>query len=270
MGQHELSVVRACRAVGLARSAYYRSAVDWMERDREVIDALRDLVECHPRRGFWKYFKQLRLEGRAWNHKRVYRVYREMKLNHRRRTKRRLPTRTPQPLWTPDRPNVVWSADFMSDALYHGRRFRTFNVLDDHNREALAIEIDTSINAKRLIRVFEQLKQWRGLPDVLRVDNGPEFLAQDFAEWAKEQGMLIDYIEPGEPNQNAYIERFNRTYRDEVLELYLFASLEQVREITERWQIDYNERRPHDALDDLPPIEYAQRRAGNSSSELSS
>ena len=262
---HELAVVRACRSVGLSKSAYYETPIDWVSRDRELIEALRSLADSHPRRGFWKYYKMLRRAGRAWNHKRLYRVYCEMKLNHRRRAKQRVPVRDPQPLWVPDRPNVVWSADFMSDALYHGRRFRTFNVLDDHNREAVAIEIDTSLTAPRIIRVFEQLKSWRGLPDVLRVDNGPETMAHEFVDWAKGNGMMIQYIEPGEPNQNAYIERFNRTYRDEVLDLYLFETLEQVREITHRWLIDYNEHRPHDSLGDLTPIEYAETAKSSSS-----
>ena len=262
---HELAVVRACRSVGLSKSAYYELPIDWVSRDRELIEALRSLADSHPRRGFWKYYKMLRRAGRTWNHKRLYRVYCEMKLNHRRRAKQRIPVREPQPLWVPDRANVVWSADFMSDALYHGRRFRTFNVLDDHNREAVAIEVDTSITAPRVIRVFEQLKAWRGLPDVLRVDNGPETMAHEFVDWAKANGMLIQYIEPGEPNQNAYIERFNRTYRDEVLDLYLFETLEQVREITHRWLIDYNEHRPHDSLGDLTPIEYAETARSSSS-----
>lgn len=269
MGTHDLSIARACRGIGMSRSTYYETPIDWLSRDGEVIEALRSMADRYPRRGFWKYFKQLRREGRGWNHKRVYRVYCELKLNHRRRAKRRVPTREPQPLWVPDRPDVVWSADFMSDTLYRGRRFRTFNVIDDHNREALAIEIDTSITAPRLIRVFEQLKSWRGLPDMLRVDNGPELLAQEFVDWAKRHGMMIDYIEPGEPNQNAYIERFNRTYREEVLDLYLFDTLEQVREITHWWLIDYNENRPHDSLGDQPPIEYAETRAGNSTFEVS-
>lgn len=259
MGTHELAVTRACRGVGLSRSAYYEAPIDWLSRDREIIEALQVLVDRHPRRGFWKYYKQLRRSGQDWNHKRVYRVYCAMKLNHRRRAKQRVPVRDPQPLYVPDRINVVWSADFMSDALYRGRGFRTFNVIDDHNREGLAIEIDTSITAPRLIRVFEQLAAWRGLPDVLRVDNGPEFMAHDFVEWATAHGIMIDYIQPGEPNQNAYIERFNRTYREEVLDLYLFETLEQVREITHRWLIDYNEHRPHDSLGDLPPVEFAAR-----------
>lgn len=117
-----MPVRRACAAVGLARSSYYEPRVDWLSRDREVIEALQSLADQYPRRGFWKYHKMLRRSGRSWNHKRVYRVYCELKLNHRRRAKRRIPVRQPRPLWIPDRPNVVWSADFMSDALYHGRR----------------------------------------------------------------------------------------------------------------------------------------------------
>ena len=139
------------------------------------------------------------------------------------------------PLFTPVRPNHVWSADFMSDGLYDGTRFRTFNVLDDFNREALAIEIDTSLPSARLVRVFEQLKEERGLPDVLRTDNGPEFLGAVFVDWCKHHGIFIDYIEPGEPNQNAYIERFNRSYRTEVLDTWLFRNLDEVKEIS--WEI---------------------------------
>ena len=157
----------------------------------------------------------------------------------------------------------------MSDALYRGPRFRTFNVIDDHHREALAIEIDTSLRAQRVLRVFERLKVERGLPDVLRVDNGPEFLSHEFKDWMKENGVLIQYIQPGKPNQNAFIERFNRSYRHEVLDLYLFRNLSEVREITADWLIQYNEQRPHDALGGLPPCEYLTKNQENSNYELS-
>jgi putative transposase len=157
----------------------------------------------------------------------------------------------------------------MSDTLYHGTCFRTFNVIDDHNREALAIEIDTSLRAARLVRVFERLKAERGLPDVLRVDNGPEFLSQALVAWCHANGVLIHHIQPGKPNQNACIERFNRTYRNEVLNLYLFHHLDEVREITSRWLIEYNELRPHDAPGGLPPCVYVTRNAENSTLELS-
>ena len=165
-------------------------------------------------------------------------------------------------------PNEVWSADFMSDALYAGPRFRTFNVLDDFNRESLAIEIDTSLTSKRLVRVFDQLKQERGLPHMLRTDNGPEFLGQIFTEWCEDNGVMIDYIEPGKPNQNAYIERFNRTYRTEVLDVWLFRNLDEVREITWNWMLEYNEERDHDSLDGMTPAE-ALENARVSTFELS-
>jgi len=219
--------------------------------------------------GFWKCFGTIRRQGHPWNHKRVYRIYRKLNLNKKRRPRKRLPKRLRQPLLVPQQPNQVWSADFMSDGLYGGRRFRTFNIIDDFNRECLAVEVDTSITGRRLIRVFERLRSERGLPDVLRVDNGPEFLSGDFVSWAESAGMMIRYIQPGEPNQNAYIERFNRTYRDEVLSLYLFRNLAEVREITYWWMIDYNESRPHDSLDDMTPVEVMERYNGNSILKLS-
>jgi len=157
----------------------------------------------------------------------------------------------------------------MSDSLYGGNRFRTFNVIDDFNRECLAVEIDTSITGRRLIRIFERLRHERGLPDILRVDNGPEFLSSDFVTWAESAGMFIQYIQPGEPNQNAYIERFNRTYREEVLNLYLFRSLAEVKEITYWWILGYNEERPHDSLEHMTPCEVMQRYTGNSNFKLS-
>ena len=250
-----LSISRACAIVGLTRAAWYRPPIDWVVRDRPVIEAFSALSEKKPGLGFGKLFSRLRRQGHRWNHKRVYRVYCALKLNLRRKAKKRIPTRDPQPLVVPLRPNQMWSADFVSDALYAGTRFRTFNVLDDFNREILAIEIDTSLTSERLIRVFEQLKQERGLPDMLRTDNGPEFLGQVFTEWCERNGMIIDYIEPGKPNQNAYIERFNRTYRTEVLDVWLFRNLDDVREITWKWMLEYNEERDHDSLDGMTPAE---------------
>src|SRR6185437_8570563 len=155
-----------------------------------------------------------------------------LKLNLPRRTRRRLPQRERQPLGTASCANALWSMDFMSDTLYGGRRFRTFNVLDEGVREGLAIEIDTSLRAERVIRVLEQLKEWRGLPSAIRCDNGPEYTAQPLQDWCAAQGVELRYIQPGKPNQNAYVERFNKTYRTEVLDAYVFDDLEQVREIT--------------------------------------
>lgn len=235
----------------------------WTVRDAEVIAALAELVESRPSRGFWMCRKQLRRQGRPWNHKRIYRVYTRMKLNLRRAAKRRLPKRERVPLYVPRLPDRVWSADFMSDALICGRRFRLFNVVDDFNREALHVEVDTSITSERLVRVFEQLRRTRGLPQVLRTDNGPEFLGEAFTQWAKTAGMAIRYIQPGKPNQNAYIERFNRTLRNELLDQHLFLRLDDVREAAYWWMLEYNEERPHHSLGDLTPIEFAIRARGS-------
>ncbi len=248
-----LPVRRSCRCVGLSHGAYYRAPMNCMVRDAAVIEALNELVDAHPRWGFWKYVDRLRALGHRWNHKRIHRVYCGLGLNQPRRTRRKLPEREREPLLVPAQLDQVRSADVMSDVLYHGTRFRTFNVIDDHNREALAIEIDTSLRAPRVVRVLERLKEQRGVPDVIRVDNGPEFLSEAFTDWCRTNGVLIQYIQPGKPNQNAYIERFNRTYRNEVLNLYLFRSLNEVREITSRWIDEYNDLRPHDALGGLPP-----------------
>jgi len=253
--QHQMSIRRACASVGLARAAWYRPLVDWMERDKAIIDALGSLAEKKPGLGFWKLYARLRRQGHRWNHKRLHRVYCRLKLNRRRRTKRRVPTRDPLPLMVPEQPNRVWSADFMSDALYNGVRFRTFNVIDDFNREVLSIEIDTSLPSARLARVFDQLELERGLPDVLRVDNGPEFLGSTFVDWCERHGVLIDYIEPGKPNQNAFIERFNRTFRTEVLDTWLFRNLDEIRQLTWAWMLEYNEERDHDSLGGLTPAE---------------
>ena len=255
--------------MGLSRSAWYREPSHWTVRDAEVIAALASLVEGRPSRGFWKCRKLLRRQGRPWNYKRIYRVYKLMKLHLRRRAKQRLPKRIRVPLYVPALPDTVWSADFVSDALADGRRFRTFNVVDDFNREAVHIEVDTSITSPRLVRVFEALQRERGLPQVLRTDNGPEFLGEIFTSWAKQAGMAIQYIQPGKPNQNAYVERFNRTYRDELLDQYMFASLDDVREATYWWMMEYNEERPHDALGDPTPVEARLQSVRNSTFELS-
>jgi len=251
--QANLPIIRACHITGLSRAAYYKWPQQGVGRDADVIDALNDIVSDHGRWGFWKCFTRLRLDGRSWNHKRVYRVYCEMGLNLPRRSKKRLPERPRQPLDLADEPNRCWALDFMHDALYCGRRFRTLNVIDEANRECLAIEIGTSIPSLRLIRLLNRLIDCYGAPDAIRLDNGPEMVSAVFAEWAQSKGIAIRYIQPGKPNQNAFIERFNRTYRTEVLDAHLFVNLEQVIVITEQWLIDYNEYRPHDALTGLPP-----------------
>jgi putative transposase len=141
----------------------------------------------------------------------------------------------------------------MSDSLTGGRKFRTLNIIDDHNRELLAIEIDYSLPAQRVTRVLDQVVEERGCPQCIRVDNGPEFISSRLAFWASQNGVHIDHIKPGKPAQNAYIERFNRTYREDILDMYLFQNLSDVRNLTEPWIIDYNNFRPHRALGGIPP-----------------
>ena len=259
MSEHRLPITRACTAAGLSRAAYYRTPALPQDRDAAVIDALNGVVERNGRWGFWKCYDRLRLDGRAWNHKRVWRVYCELGLNIPRRTKKRLPKREPVPLAAAAFVNEGWALDFMHDVLYDGRRFRTLNVIDEANREALAIEVAQSIPSARLIRTLERLIEWYGAPKSIRMDNGPEMTSHDFAAWAQQKGIALNYIEPGEPNQNAYIERFNKTYRTEVLDAYLFSSIEQVQAITEEWLTQYNEYRPHDALGGVPPCQFMPR-----------
>jgi len=237
--------------VRLARSVYrYRSSP---RDDSEIQAALAKMTAKHPEFGFRKMFLTLRRRGHTWNHKRVYRVYCAMNLNRRRKHKRRLPTRNPLPLAVPPAVNQMWSADFMSDALWDGRRFRTFNVIDDFNREALAVEVDTGISARRVVRILDQIANWRGFPKRLRFDNGPELTALAVADWATENNVELEFIKPGKPMQNGFIERFNRSFREAVLDMYIFESLEQVRTETEKWLGVYNQHRPHAALGNLSP-----------------
>jgi putative transposase len=257
--EHQLPIVKACRIVKLSRAAYYRRTSESQGRDGEVIYALNVVVDRHPRWGFWKCFDRLRLQGNRWNHKRVHRVYCAMKLNLPRRTKRRLPTRIRQPLQAPNAHNRIWAADFMHDALYGGRGFRTFNVIDESNREALHIEIGTSITAARVVRILEQLIERYGKPQVLRIDNGPEFTSSVFQQWCEQRQITPLYIQPGKPDQNAFIERFNRSYRTELLDVYVFDSIDQVQELTDEWLERYNHERPHESLGRVPPLTFMPR-----------
>jgi putative transposase len=227
--------------------------------DREIQIELQAIAERKPRWGFKKMFAYLKNQGFRWNHKRVYRVYCEMKLNLRVKPKKRLPSRDPKPLVVPEAANVSWSLDFMSDSLESGRAFRTLNVIDDFNREALWIEVDTSLPAERVIRVLEILALWRGYPQQLRIDNGPELISHKLAAWAKKHKVELAFIQPGKPAQNAYIERFNRTYREDILDAYLFSTIQEVQAITEDWLEEYNAVRPHAALGGLPPYQYAAK-----------
>ena len=223
---------------------------------------MKRLAEEHPRWGFKKMYAYLKNQQEMnWNHKRVYRVYCEMKLNLRVKPKKRLPKRKVTPLYQPDTANTSWSLDFTSDSLASGRTFRTLNILDDFNREILWIEVDTSLPAQRVIRTLEMIASWRGYPKQIRLDNGPEFISHKLAQWAEKYGVKLAFIQPGKPTQNAYIERFNRTFREDILDAYLFSSLQEVRDITEEWMEAYNAIRPHEALGNISPYQFACQHA---------
>jgi putative transposase len=254
MKTFDTSERRACRVVQMARSA--RRYTPKPKDDDAVIDALTELARNHPRFGFRKLFVLLRKAGHPWNHKRVWRVYCEMKLNPRRRFKKRYRSVAPASLVQPIRPNQAWSADFMSDALWDGMAFRTFNVIDDFNREALRVEVDVSLTSARVARILDQLVTVRGTPERIRVDHGPEFTSAEFVSWCAQHGIIIEHSQPGKPTQNAFIERFNGSYRDGVLNAWAFTSLEHVREETERWLEQYNTVRPHESLGDISPIKF--------------
>lgn len=251
-------MARACRAAGRSRAAVDAPPQDRLERDAPVIEALTG-VAAPPGWGFWKCFARLRLAGHAWNAKRVYRVYRALRLNRPRRAKRRLPRRPRQPLLAPAALNGTWALDFMSDTLYDGRRFRTLNVIDAGNREALAVEVGTSLPGPRVVALLDQLVAIHGAPHAVRCDNGPELVSAALEDWAARRGVALRHIQPGRPNQNAYVERFNRTYRREALDACLFASLAEVRAETEAWLTTYNAERPHDSLGDVPPLTFLPR-----------
>lgn len=255
-----LSRRRACALAGLARRCYAAPAPSRRPVvDAPVLAALLALVKRHPGWGFWKYYHRLRKDGVAVNHKRLWRLYQAQRLQlNRRRKKRRLPDRVKQPLQVPEGPNQCWSMDFMSDALTDGRRFRTLNVIEDWNREVLGLEVDFSLPAARVVRLLEALAERYGPPQRLRVDNGPEFISQALQDWCRSQGTALHWIQPASPTQNAYVERFNGSFRRELLDGYLFATLQQVREHCRLWQHDYNHLRPHQALNFMTPTEFRQ------------
>ena len=254
--QFELSERRACALVGLGRSTcrYRPRRKDWpMLRDR-----LRTLAGERRRFGYRRLHVLLRREGFLVNLKRIYRLYTQEGLTVRRRKRRRRVPRGVPRLPTPTRINERWSLDFVLDVLDDGRRFRILTVVDAFTRACLAIDVDTSIGGRRVAQVLQRLIETRGTPARLVTDNGPEFISRALDAWAYAHGIELHFIEPGKPNQNAYVESFNGRMRDECLNEHWFMSLGQARETIETWRQDYNAVRPHSALGDIPPEEFEQ------------
>ena len=248
-----LSVRFACVCLGISETCY-RYQAKLSSENALIADWLLRLTQTHKRWGFGLCFLYLRnVKGFSWNHKRVYRIYRELELNLRIKPRKRIKRDRPDELSVPTSVNQVWSMDFMSDSLIDGSKLRTFNLMDDYNREGLTIEVDRSLPSARIIRALEQVIQWRGKPAAIRCDNGPEYISGEMISWANKHQITLLYIQPGKPTQNAYIERFNRTARHEWLDLHVFHSIEHAQLLATQWLWQYNNERPHTAIGGIPP-----------------
>lgn len=254
-----VSVAQACSIFQISETCYRYEAKCSAENAR-IADWLMRLTERQRNWGFGLCFLYLRnVKGFRWNHKRVYRIYIELELNLRIKPKKRLKRNTPATLTVPAKPNEVWSTDFMHDQLGDGRSFRLLNVIDDFNREGLGIEIDFSLPAERVIRALDNIIAWRGKPKVIRSDNGPEYISGRWLEWAERHQIRLEYIEPGNPQQNAYAERYNRTVRYDWLTQHVFESIEDVQEQGTHWLWTYNNERPNMALGGITPAQKLAR-----------
>lgn len=251
--EKQLTVRQACKLTGTPRSNFNYTPRE--DKNEPVREQLQSLIEKHPAIGFWQCYYRIRRMNFIWNHKRVYNVYTQMGLNIRRRMRKRLPARVKHALFNPEVINQTWSIDFMSDSLWDGRKIRLLNVIDDCNREVLWIEADTSLPTQRVIRVLNALKESRGLPKMIRVDNGPEFISHKLDLWCKENKINLIFIQPGKPMQNGFIERCNGNIRKELLNAYVFKTLDEVRLKAAEWKFDYNNNRPHSSLNYKTPIE---------------
>jgi putative transposase len=251
-----LGVTRACGLVGISRSLYgYQSRRTDMGELRERICA----IAAEKRRyGYRRIHVLLRREGWRVNRKRTYRLYREAGLAVRRRKRKRIGPFERKPLPKPTSVNRSWSMDFVADGLRDGRKLRCLTIVDDFSRECLAIEVDTSINGRRVVAVLERLADLRGLPLSITVDHGPEFESQVLDAWVYEHGVRLNFIRPGKPVDNSYIESFNGRFRDECLNEHWFLSMAHARHIIEYWRIEYNTERPHSSLGNITPEQFAK------------
>lgn len=255
MTAHGLGVTRACGLIGMSRSLYrYESK---RPDDAVLKERLTALAGQKRRYGYRRLHVLLCREGWIINRKRTYRVYHEASLMVRRRRRKRIAGVEREPKVIAAAPNVSWSMDFVSDGFIDGRRLRCLNIVDDFTKECLAIEVDTSLPGKRVASVLERLAESRGLPKSVTVDNGPEFISKALDEWAYRRQLQLRFIQPGKPQQNAYIESFNGKFRDECLNEHWFLSMHHARKIIAAWREEYNGERPHSSLDYLTPSSFA-------------
>ena len=258
MMQYEMSERHACRLLELSRSTY-RYRVRNPERDKDLRARLKELAARRMRFGYRRLTVMLAREGIPANHKRVYRLYREEGLAMRIRQRRRIQWNGQVVRPAAERANQRWSIDFVSDSVNGSRVIRILTLVDDYTRECPAIEVDTCLGGLRVRRVLDRVTQQRGLPESIVLDNGLEFCSRALVGWSEERGVRLEYIQPGKPVQNAYVESFNGRLRDECLNANWFTSLNDARQKIESWREDYNQNRPHSSLKYLPPVEFAFR-----------
>jgi putative transposase len=252
---------RACRFTGFSLSTQRYQA------HRPPNDALRErlkeLARTRSRWGYRRLYVLLKREGCLRNRKLVQRLYREEELSVKKRKRRKMTAVARSPMTCPLGPNERWSMDFVRDTLADGRVFRAFTLVDDFTRESPAIEVDHSLPAERVAKVLDRIARERGLPKIIVCDNGPEFQGQVLDFWAHRNGVMLSFIQPGKPVQNAFIESFNGKLRDECLNESYFTSLIDAQTTIEAWRKDYNETRPHSSLGDLTPTEFAMNHRSN-------
>jgi putative transposase len=244
-----------CGLLSLARSSMYYRPVP--KNDVPLRDALREKARERKRWGYRRLIVLLRRDGWLDNHKRIERIYREERLQVPKRKKRKTAYKRKEKPSAPVRMNERWSMDFVHDATAQGRKIRMLNIVDDFTRECLWIETDTSLNGGRVTRVLSCLVDLRGKPGRLVMDNGPEFRGHVLDQWAYENDVPLDFIDPGKPQQNGYVESFNGKFRDECLNEHWFGNVTEAQEIIEDWRVDYNQTRPHSSLNYLAPAEFA-------------
>jgi putative transposase len=256
---HAISERRACRVVKLYRSvARYRTQSK--RNDGELRQRMKALAQQYPRYGYLMLHQFLSQEGLVINRKRTYRIYTELGLQVR--TKRRKKLKRPRiPMLVPTRPNERWSVDFMSDQLANGRRFRILNIVDDFSRKCIGQIVDTSISGQRLARFLDELGETGPLPKVIVCDNGSELTSKAMFFWSQKSGTKLHFIQPGKPMQNAFVESFNGTFRDNCLNEHWFRDLHEARQIINAWRNHYNHVRPHSSLGYVSPEKYAQQAA---------
>jgi putative transposase len=253
---YRVSIRRACDVLELGRTTYYYKSKADPQTALRI--RLRDLANARIRYGYRRLHVLLRREGWKINAKRVYRLYVEEGLGLRiKRPKRRRSAVARVALPEPTGPNQIWSMDFVSDELGWGRRFRVLTLVDHFTRESPALEVGVGMSGRLVTEVLDRVALTYGLPDVIRVDNGPEFTSRALDRWAYENGVRLDFIRPGKPVENAFIESFNASLRKECLNVHWFQTIEEARQMIEQWRKEYNGFRPHSSLDNLTPEEYA-------------